>query len=90
MTASAAPAQRQARTGGPERGTGGKWNGSGTGVILAGFDPESSNWTGRGERRPFPFAAAAYFIGLLAGRTRKLAAIEEIDEAAAQGRAGRK
>ena len=37
-----------------------------------------------------PVGTIAGFVGLLAGRTRKVATIEEINEAAAQGWAGRK
>ncbi|TXF11170.1 AbrB/MazE/SpoVT family DNA-binding domain-containing protein [Pelomicrobium methylotrophicum] len=37
-----------------------------------------------------PAGTIASFIGLLAGRTQKVATIEEINEAAAQGWAGRK
>ena len=37
-----------------------------------------------------PSASIDGFVGLLAGRTRKVATIEEINEAAARGWAGRK
>lgn len=37
-----------------------------------------------------PAGTIASFIGLLAGRTRKVATIEEINEAAAEGWAGKK
>ena len=46
---------------------------------------------GRGMLRAArPTGTIAGFVGLLAGRTQKVATIEEINEAAAQGWAGRK
>lgn len=46
---------------------------------------------GRIEIRAFkPTGTADDFIGLLAGKTKKVATIEEINEAAAKGWAGRK
>lgn len=46
---------------------------------------------GRGMLRAArPTGTISGFVGLLAGRTRKVASIEEINEAAAQGWAGKK
>ena len=45
---------------------------------------------GRGVLKARPAGTIASFVGLLAGRTQKVATIEEINEAAAQGWAGKK